>query len=162
MVYAQRTHFFGCGHLFKLGFTRFLQVFTRFFIVFSIVKTYLRHSPYKYPSNLHHFSHHHLTLSYSPHLPYTTMCFHRWHFIKRCYFGNSRIVWTGNGEDNALQRSTVCLSVRLVCLGARFTIMVSFTLKRKQTILMPPPPLNLSLPFAHPFTFPSHQLTLLV
>lgn len=41
----------------------FFTSFYTFFIVFSVVKTYLRHSPYKYLSNLHHFSHHHLTLS---------------------------------------------------------------------------------------------------
>jgi len=66
-------------------------------------------------------------------LPSTTMCFHSWPFIKRSYFGNSRIVWTVKVDGVALQRSTICLGV-LVCLDARLTIKVSYAIERKQTL----------------------------
>jgi len=49
-----------------------------------------------------------------------------------------------NEEGNALQRSMVCLGVRLICLGARLTIKVSFA---PETNLTPSsPPINISLP----------------
>ena len=56
------------------------------------------HPPYKYSSNLHHFSHHHLAFlsSLSPPLPFTTtVFFHRWPFIERDLFENSRDCMNG-------------------------------------------------------------------
>jgi len=112
---------------------------------YTLCNTIFTNFPYKYLSNLHHL--HTIISDYLLLLPSTTTCFHRWPFIKRGNFGNSGIVWTVNGNGGVLQRSTICLDVKLICLDARLTIKVSFALERTLTLPQPPIP-------HHPFLLP--------
>jgi len=114
-----------------------------------VVTLYATQSSQISPINtLQTFTISHIIISHSHLLlPSTTMCFHRWPFIKRGYFGNSGIVLTVNTDGAALQRSLVYLSVRLVCLDARLPIKVFFALERKQTLPQSPfPSISLSFP----------------
>jgi hypothetical protein len=112
-----RTHFLDGGQLFKFDFTRFLTAF-------SVVKTYVSHSPYKYTSNLHHFLHHHLTFS-PPHSLILFLLQQQCFSIiglsyKETSLKISGIVWTDIEDGNALQR--------------RLALKVFFALDKKHTL----------------------------
>jgi hypothetical protein len=93
------------------------------------------HSPYKYPSNLHHFSHHHLTLS--PPLPSTTtMCFHCWPFIERDLFKNFRDCMNGQWGWQHIAKKCGLFGCHVGLFGCKVDHQSLFRLRQK-TYLTP-------------------------
>jgi len=124
----------------------FLHVFFDYFNGFSTLPSYIYHpSP---PPFLTQTSPTLSSTSFYNHV-FSSLAFHR----RRSLWKFLGIVWTVNEDGTALQRSVVHLGVmlaslgmRLVCLGARLTIMVSCSLEAH----VPPPALFSS---SHPPSF---------
>jgi len=115
-----------------------------FWPIFMICYT-LCNSFFRNINTLQSFTIYHSIISHSLVLLSSTMCFHRWSFIQKGYSRMLGIVWTVNGDSATLQRSIIWQELRVVCLGVRLTIKVSFTLERKQILPQPSFPLHLFL-----------------
>ena len=117
-----------------------LNIFYTFFLL-TIKGRYnlCIHSPYKY---LPTFTISHTIISHSLllFLLQQQCVFIAGHSYKEFSLKISGIIWTFNGDGITLQRSTVCLGVMLVCLGARLTINVSFAINKKHTLAQSPSP----------------------
>jgi len=107
-------------------------------------------SPCKCSSNLHHFSHHHLTLS--PPLPSTTMYFHRLPFIERDLFKNFRDCTNGQWGWQRTAKKCGLSGCHVGLFGCKVDHQNLFRLKKETYIT--PVPFSPTIYFSFPFHFP--------